>query len=136
MKKSISRRALLLGGSAGIAGVSTWSKAAPPTVRSHMVGTKKVPAVLGGTPVREKGLRDQWPLYEASDVRMLLDSFYSNQWCSLGATRCSEFEKKWADLNGVPYCILTTNGTSALLSSLMALGVGPGGHHREARQIE
>lgn len=91
-----------------------------------MVRRAHIPALLGGTPVRPKGLRNEWPVYDASDIRLLLDSFYSNEWCSLGATRCGEFEKKWAELNGVPYCILTTNGTAALLSSLVALGVGPG----------
>jgi dTDP-4-amino-4,6-dideoxygalactose transaminase len=121
MDKSISRRTLLLGGAAGIAGTSTLSGLA-----LGMVKNAETPALLGGTPVRAKGLRDEWPVYDASDIRMLLDSFYSNKWCSLGADRCVEFEEKWAQLNGVPYCVLTTNGTSALLSSLMALGVGPG----------
>jgi len=121
MEKSISRRSLLMGGAAGIAGASAISKAT-----GSMVKNAQTPAVLGGTPVRAHGLRNDWPVYDASDIRMLMDSFYSNEWCSLGASRCVEFEEKWAELNEVPYCILTTNGTSALLSSLMALGVGPG----------
>jgi dTDP-4-amino-4,6-dideoxygalactose transaminase len=126
MKKSITRRSLLFGGTAGLAGVTTLSKVGSSNLFAGAVRSAHVPAVLGGTPVRAKGLRNDWPVYEASDVRMLLDSFFSNEWCSLGASRCKEFERKWAELNGVPYCILTTNGTSALLSSLMALGVGPG----------
>jgi dTDP-4-amino-4,6-dideoxygalactose transaminase len=126
MEKSMTRRTLLLASAAGITGASSLSTKSPSPLGGSVVKQANVPAVLGGTPVRTNGLRNEWPVYEASDIRMLLDSFYSNEWCSLGATRCGEFEKKWAELNEVPYCILTTNGTAALFSSLMALGVGPG----------
>jgi len=37
-----------------------------------------------------------------------------------------EFEKRWADWNGVRFAISTTNGTSALHTALGGLGIGPG----------
>ncbi len=126
MKEPITRRTLLLGGAAGVAGISSLSTATYSSLRSSPVNKAHIPAVLGGTPVRTHPLRDDWPVYDASDIRLLLESFYSNEWCSLGASRCGEFERKWAELNDIPYCILTTNGTAALFSSLLALGVGPG----------
>ena len=122
MKKSMTRRTLLLGGATGLAGASTLS-AKPASLVSGFLNSPGTPAVLGGTPVRAGGMKTEWPIYEASDIRMLLDSFYSNKWCSLGADRCHQFEKQWADLNNVPYCIVTSNGTSALFSSLIALVV-------------
>jgi dTDP-4-amino-4,6-dideoxygalactose transaminase len=37
-----------------------------------------------------------------------------------------EFEKKWAEYNGVKFAISTNTGTSALHAALGALGIGPG----------
>jgi dTDP-4-amino-4,6-dideoxygalactose transaminase len=124
--RKITRRTLMQGGTVGVAGTSALLKATS-SIAETVVKKGHIPAVLGGTPVRPQGLNNQWPMYDASDIRMLLDSFYGNRWCSLGGSpHCKEFEQKWAELNGVPYCILTTNGTAALLASLIALGVGPG----------
>jgi dTDP-4-amino-4,6-dideoxygalactose transaminase len=37
-----------------------------------------------------------------------------------------EFERRFANWNGAKYCITTTSGTSALHTSVAALGIGPG----------
>ncbi len=38
-----------------------------------------------------------------------------------------ELEERLADYTGAKYCVAVASGTEALLISLMALGIGPGG---------
>ena len=126
MKNSLTRRNFLKKSTTGLAGVAALSAAAGTSLYGDIFKNTGKPAILGGTPVRTKSMSTVWPLYDAGDVRLLLDAFYSNRWCSLGSPRCNEFEEKWAKLMDVPYCLTTASGTSALFTSLMALGVGPG----------
>jgi len=44
---------------------------------------------------------------------------------TLGAP-VAEFEGRFAQLTGIPYCVSTSSGTDALILSLKMLGVGPG----------
>ena len=43
-----------------------------------------------------------------------------------GGTETVEFEKEWAELIGVKSAVAVTSGTAALITSLKALGIGPG----------
>ncbi|HUU29559.1 MAG TPA: DegT/DnrJ/EryC1/StrS family aminotransferase [archaeon] len=120
--KNLTRRKFLKNTSAGIAGAAAISALGGTAVNCSGANT---PAILGGTPVRTEPF-PSWPVYDETDVQMLVDAFRSNKWCRLGAERVSQFEKKYAELMGVPYCVATNSGTDALATSLNALGVGPG----------
>lgn len=123
MKELLSRRSFLKKSTAGAAVLTAVGGS---SLSANVVKSAGKPAILGGTPVRTTGLNNAWPKYEAEDVKLLLDAFYSNKWCSLNSPRCNQFEEKWQKLMDVPYCLLTANGTSALYTSLTALDVGPG----------
>jgi dTDP-4-amino-4,6-dideoxygalactose transaminase len=86
-------------------------------------GTK--PALLGGTPVRTAPF-PAWPVFDATEERALIGVLRSREWCRMGAKGVGHFEAAYARLTGAKYCLATANGTSALLTSLAALGVGPG----------
>lgn len=48
------------------------------------------------------------------------------KWNRLDGDATRQFEETWANTLGAKHCLATANGTSALIISLNALGVGPG----------
>ena len=81
------------------------------------------PAVLGGKPVRTKGYQS-WPLVDAADEKAVMEVVHSGRWYR--SRFVAKFEETYAKLNEAKYCVATTSGTSALSTSLGALGIGPG----------
>jgi perosamine synthetase len=82
-------------------------------------------ALLGGEPVRKKPF-PTWPRIGPEDEKAWMEVLRSGRWYRGGAQAVDRFEKKYAEMMGSPYCLATANGTSALHTSLAALGVGPG----------
>jgi dTDP-4-amino-4,6-dideoxygalactose transaminase len=121
--KSITRRTFLKKTSKGLAGAALATLATTSIYCNKQ--QKETPAILGGTPVRSKPF-PSWPMYDDTDVKMYLDAFHDKAWCKLNGDKVTEFENKWAALNGVPHCVTTNGGTMALYTSLSALGIGPG----------
>jgi dTDP-4-amino-4,6-dideoxygalactose transaminase len=89
------------------------------------VPTGSQPAVLGGTPVRREPFPG-WPVADVREEQSLVDVIRSGEWFRVGGHQVERFEAEYAKLTGSPHCLATANGTSALLVSLQALGVGPG----------
>jgi dTDP-4-amino-4,6-dideoxygalactose transaminase len=83
------------------------------------------PAALGGPPVRREPF-PRWPVTDAREEQALTDVIRSGEWFRVGGRQVERFEAEYAKLTGSPHCLATANGTSALLTSLHALGVGPG----------
>jgi perosamine synthetase len=81
------------------------------------------PALLGGTPVRTEPF-PSWPVAGELEERELQQVLRSGQWNR--HDQVEAFETEYAALTGTEHCLATANGTSALLTSLVALGVGPG----------
>ncbi len=82
-------------------------------------------ALLGGEPVRKEAF-PSWPKSDAVEEKALLDVLRSGKWGRGNGKVVDEFEKKYAELVGAPHVLATANGTSALFTSMNALGVGPG----------
>lgn len=80
-------------------------------------------ALLGGEPVRRTNFPG-WPIWDHQDEQALLPVLRSGVWSR--AKEVSRAEKEFARLMGTNYCLLTTNGTNALITSLRALGVEGG----------
>ena len=117
MKRRLSRRRFIGGVMAGAAAVGTR------TVRA--AGTFGEPAILGGSPVRKEPF-PAWPVADASEEKALAEVIRSGEWFRVGGKHVDRFEAEYARLTGSPHCLATANGTSALILSLQALGVGPG----------
>jgi dTDP-4-amino-4,6-dideoxygalactose transaminase len=81
------------------------------------------PAVLGGKPVRTKGY-PSWPMVKDADEKAVSEVVSSGRWYR--GKMVDRFEETFAKLSGAKYCLATSSGTSALYTSLGALGVGPG----------
>ena len=120
----MSRRAFL--GATAVAGAVATRRpvatAASPTVGTAASGT---PALLGGDPVRDAPFPD-WPVIDAREDEALLDVLHGGEWYRGDGETARRFEDAYAELTGAKYCVATANGTSALLTSLAALDVGPG----------
>lgn len=82
-------------------------------------------ASLGGKPVRTRPF-PSWPVVAENDERAWMEVLRKGRWCRLDGEYANRFEETWAQTLGAKHCLATANGTSALITSLAALGVGPG----------
>jgi dTDP-4-amino-4,6-dideoxygalactose transaminase len=80
-------------------------------------------AVLGGSPVRRTPF-PSWPVADEREERALVDLIRSGKW--FRGKNVEAFETSYASLTGAKHCLATANGTSALITSLAALGIGAG----------
>lgn len=116
MRAPITRRIFL--GAASAAGFLTG------TTRGK-AGEGSTPALLGGKPVRKEGFPG-WPIIAEEDVKDWVDVLRSGVWNRLSGNLAEQFEKQWSERTGSKHALATSSGTTALFTSLNALGVGPG----------
>ena len=83
------------------------------------------PAILGGRPVRTTPF-PSWPVIDENDERAWMKVLRNGKWNRLDGDYARQFEETWAAKLGAKHCLATANGTSALIISLNALGIGPG----------
>ncbi len=113
-KKMNRRRFLLVASAAGL------------VVRPAAVpAAGQKPAILGGKAVRSEPF-PSWPKFDSREEEAILNTLRSGKWFRGWGENVNRFEKAYAELMGARHCLATANGTSALLTSLSALGVGPG----------
>src|SRR5689334_11657569 len=82
-------------------------------------------AILGGKPVRREPF-SSWPIIGANDDKSWMEVLRKKRWCRIGGDYANHFEETWAKILGAKHCVAVANGTSALITSLAALGIGPG----------
>lgn len=129
MTLTISRRRFLTEASAAGAGIScSLSKTAAAmgvaAAPAAYVPNQK-PALLGGQPVRKSPF-PTWPKYDQLEEKALLDVLRSGKWFRGDGQNVNRFESAFAQATGSKYCVATANGTSALITSMAALGIGAG----------
>lgn len=125
MKSNITRREFL-GSAAGVAtGFALASRGfSRPSAKS---AASKGLAILGGSPVRTKPF-PSWPMIKQNDEKAWIQVLKSGHWnrYERGSRYAREFETTWASMLGAKYGLVTASGTTALLTSANALGIGPG----------
>jgi perosamine synthetase len=123
---AVSRRgfigAIVAAGALGT-GRSTRTAMRPPSQTASAAGISNTPAILGGTPVRRTPF-PSWPVADAREEDALVRVIRSGRWNR--GDNVSAFETAYASLTGAKHCLATANGTSALITTLAALGIGPG----------
>jgi dTDP-4-amino-4,6-dideoxygalactose transaminase len=92
---------------------------------SAAYGAVAKPALLGGPKVRTTAW-PSWPVFDKREEASVLKTLASGNWFRGSGKNVAEFEAQYAALTGAKGCLATANGTSALLTSLAALGVGAG----------
>jgi dTDP-4-amino-4,6-dideoxygalactose transaminase len=81
-------------------------------------------ALLGGEKVRTQPFSD-WPIYDEKEINALTEVCKS-VWGGIGGSKKSEFEQKFAEMQGCAHGISVCNGTVAIEVALRAMGVGAG----------
>lgn len=93
-------------------------------------------AMKGGTPVRATMLHAKNPgpqYYDEEEKREVLEILewrspfrWSRYDANAGPSKALGFEKEFAEHQGTKYCLGVTSGTTALITALGGLGIGPG----------
>ncbi|MCX5638773.1 MAG: DegT/DnrJ/EryC1/StrS family aminotransferase [Planctomycetota bacterium] len=125
MKPSLTRRAFIKKTSASLAGAALAS-AGPSSLYADIVKKADTLAIQGGAAVRTKSYPSTWPIFDQNEEKALLKALHSRNWCCLRGNAVYDFEKIFAKAMGVPSCVLSNGGTTALGASLHVLGVGAG----------
>lgn len=121
-KRNLSRREFVKQNSLALGAVAAMG--VTPGLLSDIVSGTSVPAIMGGQKIRTKEW-PQWPIWNSStDEDQILKVLRSGVWSRAGVV--TEFENKWAELIGSKRCLAVVNGTSALIASLVQLGIGGG----------
>jgi len=82
-------------------------------------------AINGGEKIHP-GSWPQWPYWDQSAEKGILDMFRSGRWWRGNGEYVAEFEKKYAELMGAKRCLATASGTTALITALHVMGVDAG----------
>ena len=124
MKPSLTRRDFI--GSAATAGAGLALGAAQSAAADKPASSGHATAAAGTPPAASAA--SDWPLWDQRDERALIDVLHSGKWgrTGSGGARVREFEALFAKRMGAKFCVATSSGTTALLSSLGALNIGPG----------
>ncbi|HTS62018.1 MAG TPA: DegT/DnrJ/EryC1/StrS family aminotransferase [Candidatus Acidoferrales bacterium] len=83
------------------------------------------PALLGGAKVHPEPF-PSWPVLDQTEERAMLDTLRSGKWYRGNGTHVARFEEAYAQLTGAKKCLAVANGTSALYTSMQAMGIEPG----------
>jgi 8-amino-3,8-dideoxy-alpha-D-manno-octulosonate transaminase len=135
---SLGRRKFLVAAT-GLASATVLSDSLPRAAASWggRPGGQSRLALEGGTPVRATLLEAKLSgpqYYDEEERRELVDVLENRspfRWWGLDAKghppdKCINFEKEFAAHQQTKYCVAVTSGTTALMTALGALGVGPG----------
>lgn len=116
-RTTVHRRQLLAGGLA----FST-------AICSHRVGSAQTAPAVEQTakPLTPAKRPVTWPVWDDSDATGLLDVLNSGHWGRLNGKRVAEFEQRWRETMQAKHCVATSSGTTALMTALGALNIGPG----------
>lgn len=93
--------------------------------RTAVAASTEKPALLGGKPTRSQPF-PSWPMCDAREEKAVLATLRSGLWFRGNGHEVDKFEQSYARLTGAKHCIATSSGTTSLVASLGALGVGPG----------
>jgi dTDP-4-amino-4,6-dideoxygalactose transaminase len=125
MKSRLTRRCFVGRGSTALAGLGLVGAGAR-SLLAGVSGKAGKLALHGGSPVRRKPFPETWPIIDEREERALVRALKSRNWCCLRGNAVYDFQEMFAEAMGVPHCVLTNGGTTALSASLHVLGVGPG----------
>jgi perosamine synthetase len=122
-KRNYSRREFVKQNSLAGLGAAIAMGVTPALIANQTVSAD-VPAILGGQKIRTRNW-PKWPMWDpAKDEEQVITVLRSGVWSRAGVV--TEFEKKWAETIGTKRCLALVNGTNAIITALVQLGIGGG----------
>lgn len=82
-------------------------------------------AINGGVQTKTKAF-PKWPYSNEREIELVGEVFTSGNWWRMTGDKVKTFERNFASLHNVKYCLGVTNGTHAIEIALAALGIGRG----------
>lgn len=82
-------------------------------------------ALNGGPPVRTEAF-PSWPIYTEVDAKAVGEAVLNGKWGCMSGDRVFAFAERFAAMQHAKHGLCVTNGTTALVIALQAVGVGPG----------
>lgn len=82
-------------------------------------------AIDGGEQTKTKAF-PKWPHSNEREIELVGEVFSSGNWWRMTGDKVKTFERNFAALHNVKYCLGVTNGTHAIEIALTALGIGHG----------
>lgn len=82
-------------------------------------------ALLGGEPVRSKPF-PAWPMHDAREESLLLDTLRSGKWFRYTGNKVKQFEEAFTKRHDAKYGLAMSSGTTSLEASFCALDLQPG----------
>jgi len=120
---NFTRRKFIISTSAGAVG--TMLATPIPVFGNSTAGAATELALKGGKPVRTEGWM-KWPIWNETAEKPMLSVLRSGNWYRQDGNKCSEFERKYAELIGAKRAVATASGTTALITALQVMGVDAG----------
>jgi perosamine synthetase len=110
-------------GAAALGRTGSAAYQAHPSAPAAVRAAQAEPALLGGAPIRRTPF-PAWPVADSREEDALVAVVRRGRW--FRGEQVAAFEAAYASLTGANGCLATSNGTSALITSLAALGIGAG----------
>lgn len=120
--RKFTRRQAITAASAGALGTMvSW------TVPSlGILNSEQDKLAIHGGPKIHPGTWPEWPVWDQAAEENIFAMLRCGRWWRGGGEHIAEFEKKYAELMGARRCLATASGTTALITSMKALGVDAG----------
>lgn len=106
---------------AGAAMAAASAAAGPATANAGSVS-----GAPASVPAASANANVAWPMWDAVEEKALNGVLNSGAWWRGSGARVKEFEALFAERTKSKYCLAVSSGTTALITSLGALGIGPG----------
>ncbi len=87
--------------------------------------TTDLPAIAGGEPAKRTPFGRE-KRYGEEELQQLQEALEQGSLFYAHGNRVKTLEKRFAEMNGVPYAVACSSGTSAIHAALIAVGISPG----------
>ncbi|MDW8105016.1 MAG: DegT/DnrJ/EryC1/StrS family aminotransferase [Armatimonadota bacterium] len=91
----------------------------------HAPVKSDLPAIAGGEPAKRTPF-GRAPRYGEEELQQLREALEQGSLFYAHGNKVKALEKRFAEMNGVPYAVACSSGTAAIHAALIAVGISPG----------
>ncbi len=91
----------------------------------HVSTRTDLPAIAGGEPAKRTPFGRE-PRYGEAELQQLREALEQGSLFYAHGNKVKALERRFAEMNGVPYAVACSSGTAAIHAALIAAGISPG----------